>query len=71
MIPPTHECEALSIVLQAAHQLPSPHAHVNACRPENATSTAGCLELLGAELEPLKRAQAEKGLLLQVRSCAP
>ncbi|KAK9868912.1 hypothetical protein WJX84_002762 [Apatococcus fuscideae] len=34
-------------------------------RPENATSTAGCLELLGAELEPLKRAQAEKGLLLQ------
>ncbi|KAK9868824.1 hypothetical protein WJX84_006782 [Apatococcus fuscideae] len=34
-------------------------------RPENATSTAGCLELLGAELEPLKRAQADKGLLLQ------
>jgi hypothetical protein len=41
----------------------------DACgRGENATVTAYCFGLLDAELRPLKRAEAEGGLLPQARS---
>lgn len=35
-------------------------------KPENATVTAECLEMLGQELKPLKQAEADGGLLPQV-----
>ena len=42
-------------------------AHLRwAIKPENATVTAMCLEILGTELKPLKQAEAEGGLLPQV-----
>ncbi len=46
-------------------------AHLRwAIKPENATVTAMCLEILGNELKPLKQAEAEGALLPQVTTCA-
>lgn len=46
-------------------------AHLRwAIKPENATVTAECLELLGQELRSLKQAEADGGLLAQVHTAA-
>jgi len=46
-------------------------AHLRwAIKPENATVSAMCLEILGNELKPLKQAEAEGALLPQVTTSA-